>query len=318
MKLDPTASPFHFYSHAEVIALMEQEVSWRIKGLLPTYGIVLLSGDPYTGKSRLSAAMAASVVTGKPFAGLDVSKGRVVFAALEHSLGSVGRLLVSAARGVGLKELPEADFVVLRPPLDLGNDATAQLLRDQLDLFGADVVFLDSLRRLGTFDENDATQVSRVMRNLQLLADEKRCIVVLHHLSKQGRQPRGSTDLLAGSDTHFSVRRDQDALSIQVEHHEAEPWSGYVALLEAGGALQALAMSREEMQDATEADVGGAVLEFLGQHPEGATKSEVRASLKGDNHKVDLALWKLCKDGTVMKKRDGHSIRYWRNDNATK
>lgn len=83
--------------------------------------------------------------------------------------------------------------------------------------FGVDLIVLDTLSTFHSADENDATQMSRVMDNLRILqAETGAAVMFLQHRRKPGQDKtpddsnfaaRGSTAILGAVDVHLALRR---------------------------------------------------------------------------------------------------------------
>ena len=101
------------------------------------------------------------------------------------------------------------------------------------------VLFFDTLRRLGNFDENDSGAINTIKADLfdPLINELNVCIIFLHHTSKEGKNYRGSVDIEGILDTAFSIEKTdiEDGASIKIKNtkrrnNELELLSSFVSI----------------------------------------------------------------------------------------
>lgn len=192
--------------------------TWRWDGLLPQNGIAMVAGAPFSGKSVLMAAFAASTSLGLPLAGRSVEAGRVLYAKLEHRDADFKAIFLKAKKAVGGASLGGNLLITTKLNLD---DLDAVAAFDlEASRCGIDVIIIDSLRRTSRMDENKSEETAEVMARAQRLTGEgKRLVVVLHHVTKSTMSPRGSTDLLASVDSFLLLTRKDNCVTINATHH---------------------------------------------------------------------------------------------------
>jgi hypothetical protein len=208
---------------AELAQEAAKPVEWIIDGLVPVAGVVMLAGLPQVGKSRLmyAAAAARSVPQNGhgPSFPFTVRPGHTFVCALEHNIQTHLHQLDEAAKAEGLT-IEQLDATMLRPHFEILRQSNFDVLAQACDKVKADMLVLDSLRALGSFDENSSKETQAVMQRVNELA-ERRVVVVMHHLSKGSGQPRGSNALTAASDTILSMQPTALGVALKATHHDA-------------------------------------------------------------------------------------------------
>ena len=171
----------------EFLAQAYGEVRFAIKPYVPTGGVTLLYGKTRIGKSPLTWEMARCVAAGEPFFGYPVSKGRVLYLDLDTSPALVQQRL-------GLIDTPPDNFYIDFPGVRNIFHATTQ---DHLKGLQTEVqpilVILNTLRKLYSGDEKDASLPSRIYSLLQGIFGPAG-IVVVHHDRKSPTEKDASGD----------------------------------------------------------------------------------------------------------------------------
>lgn len=84
-------------------------------------------------------------------------------------------------------------------------------------------IIFDSLTRFHNKDENASSQISEVMDEFKMIADEGIGCLLIHHNKKRGKQDndtptgesaRGSCDIIASCDIHMTVNKDSSGISL--------------------------------------------------------------------------------------------------------
>jgi putative DNA primase/helicase len=175
-----------------------ERVDWLWKPYLPLGKIALLEGDPGTGKSTLTALLAAHVTTGRPFPGtMDARRepGNVLFLQCEDGLAdtTLPRLL---AIGVDVSRV-----YVLRENIAI-DDAE---LQDAVATCQPTLVVIDPLQGYlkAKLDMHRANQTRGSMEPIRLLAEKHQCtILAVRHFAKTTQEKAlyrglGSIDFVA-------------------------------------------------------------------------------------------------------------------------
>ena len=236
----PHESHFHPIAASALLAEPPEAIKWILDDYLPAGGLVLLAGKPKEGKTTLSYEIATKVAQGVPFLGRQTRQGAVLILALEEHARDVRirlhHLGASTQDGV---------FVHTGP---LAPTATAL---DEVMVFatehGVTLILIDTLSAFWKIrDENDAAEMTKVVKPLLQLARESgACVLLIHHARKSegsyGDEIRGSGALFAAVDVALIMKRHavqtQRILQAQSRYVETPSElvlelrdSGYVAL----------------------------------------------------------------------------------------
>lgn len=232
-----------FLSVKELFDTPDQPIDWIVDGIIPSVGVVMLGGEAYVGKSRLVNAIVCARTNAR--LGLSsqfpipVKPGRTLLASLEHSKPSVKRELAQACKVEGL-DGSQLDLTIMRPTFNILDPSHVDELLERCEQELIDLLFLDSFRRLGAFDEDKSKEIKFVMENLHRLTGEgrgpgkQRAVVALHHLTKSSKQLRGSGDLKAGSDTMVMLHKAGTSITLTATHHDWEEVSHNLRILKDG------------------------------------------------------------------------------------
>jgi hypothetical protein len=189
--------------------LLTRTSFYRVKGLLPAYGLVVVWGPPKCGKSFWTFDLLMHVALGWEYRGLRVKAGPVVYCALEGERG-FGRRLEAFRRKH--PESKDAPFYLMFMSLDLirDNKALVASFRAQLpEGVQPAVVAIDTLNRSLFGSESSDEDMSLYVRAADAVRDAFDCVVpVIHHCGHNGDRPRGHSSLLGAADVLIAVKRD--------------------------------------------------------------------------------------------------------------
>jgi hypothetical protein len=224
----PTAPPIEIYWHGKSY---ERPIrSWLVDELIPETGQGLASGVWGGGKTFVGIDLAASVITGTPFAGREVCRrGGVIFIAAEgaseipvrltgvvdHKLRPDGTI-----KGSDLDNLP---FAWIEECPSLKEEASFERLAaivqaaaaQMTERFGVDLVLIviDTLSAAADFsDANDAAEGQRIMNRLNALSRRTGAFVLaVDHFGKSVEGgTRGTSAKEAGADVVLAILADRD------------------------------------------------------------------------------------------------------------
>lgn len=190
-------------------------LSWIIKHVLPRAELVVLYGEPGSGKSFAALDIAACVARGVPWRGLRTKQGRVLYIAAEGRGGFLWRV-EACCRAQSIERIG-LDIITDAPNLFQGGDAKALLAqikaRGQVDL-----LVVDTLAAVTPgANENSGEDMGLVLDRCKRLARETGATVLLiHHSGKDAAKgARGWSGLKAAADAELEVLREGDLRQIR-------------------------------------------------------------------------------------------------------
>jgi len=204
----PHESNFRPIAVLHLLAEPPEEVDWVMDEYLPCEGLVLLAGKPKEGKTTLAYELAVKVALGLPFLGRNTQQSSVLILALEEHAREVKMRL----RNLGATEL--ATVYVHVGPLE----PTATVM-NTIKTFTKDhevkLILMDTLSAFWRIEnENDAAEMTKVVKPLLQLARESgACVLLIHHARKSegqyGDEIRGSGALFAAVDVALVMKRHE-------------------------------------------------------------------------------------------------------------
>jgi len=193
--------------------LLKMEISKReflIDGLLPSQGIIILSGNPGCGKSWLAIEIARviSSASSSLFNKFEAKDGSVLYIDEESNIQEMQRRW----KALGADILSFTDFTFLRG-FKIDNREEREKLLDFVSHKKYCLVIFDSLRDIHSKNENDSQQAQELIDYFRELIKMGSTVLILHHNRKESflnsKDPsqllRGSTAILAGLDCLISV-----------------------------------------------------------------------------------------------------------------
>ena len=204
---------------------------WLVEHLWGASAVGVIGGAPKCSKTWLGLDLALSVATGT--AGLGryaVSEpGPVLVYLAEDALPVVRERVAGMARQRGLELARVELHVITVPTLRLDRELHRTQLREAAQRLRPRLLLLDPLVRLHGLDENNASEVARLLAYLrQLQRQLDLAVMLVHHTRKNatggvasGQTLRGSSDLHAFGDSNLYLRRAQDRLLLSSEHRAA-------------------------------------------------------------------------------------------------
>lgn len=176
-------------------------ITWRIHNLLTSNGIVIIASPPKQFKTFVAIHAAIAISNGDAF--LDkfpTTKGRVLYVDEENGEANLIRRFKQLGDGHHTT-IPDSVYYTSFAGLKLDGINDAMVLEELIDLYKPDVVFLDSMVRFMTGDEDKASDVRVVFENLKGLLKRfpNVSFFILHHTRKGNGTKTKSLDDLRGS-----------------------------------------------------------------------------------------------------------------------
>lgn len=206
----PAGKKFEFVSFTEAAdGAMVDKARPLIKGLLDHGAMTVLYGPSNVGKTFVAMDMAYHVATGRPYAGMKVERGTVIYVAAEGGRGARQRL--RAMRDKFGVEADGVDFLLLASPVDLRRpDADLRPLVEAIRALQVPVslIVVDTLSRaLAGGDENSSVDMGYIVNHFDVLRSVTSAhLMVVHHSGKNAAAgARGHSLLRAATDTEIEV-----------------------------------------------------------------------------------------------------------------
>lgn len=202
--LDAANEPVQHYKRLDLAAPVPP-VNWIIENLVEAGIVTVLSGDGGVGKSWISMAAALAIASGQEkFIGQDVRQhGRVMVVDEEQAPDLVLQRL--AALGLKPEHIPNVDYLNFAG-VDLYNEPWKLLdeVRDTQPV----ALFIDSQSAVSIgAEENSNDDMTKLFRDAfrPLARETGTAVVILHHTTKDGYQPRGASSIRNQADQVLSI-----------------------------------------------------------------------------------------------------------------
>jgi hypothetical protein len=183
----------------ELACVEDDVIDYIVDGLVPKESLILISGAPGSFKTWLALALARAIAEGNTFLNQAVEAGAVAYIDRENPKP----VLASRLRAIGTSANLEIWPFWFDPPA-IGDPRYVELARTK------DVLVFDSLRRFHVANENAPEQMAVVWEHFRELTKFGASVLVIHHAGKaEGNYYRGSTEIPAGIDIHFSVEAEK-------------------------------------------------------------------------------------------------------------
>ena len=200
--------------------ISDTEPKFLIEGMIEQKSLALVFGRPASGKSFFAVDVAASVASGKPFQGLKVQKGDVVYIAGEGVRGLKRRFLAWAK----VHEVaPENVRVMLsRSAVNYRDENAIKKLEEELENalkrgLNPCLFVLDTLaRNYGDGDENSNEHMGKFIRVVDSFNDKFGCATLIVHHSghSDSQRGRGASSLKGALDSEFLCAKKDDAILV--------------------------------------------------------------------------------------------------------
>jgi hypothetical protein len=220
---------------------LSTEPNYRVMGILPRVGLVVVWGPPKCGKSFWTFDLVVHVALGWKYRGRKVQQGAVVYLALEGGPGFAARKEAWQQRHLADRDGVVPSFNLIDMPVDLIADHNALIedIEAQVSEIPA-IVVIDTLNRSLNGSESKDQDMAKYIRAADTIRARFGCLVVIiHHCGVEGSRPRGHTSLTGADDAQIAVYRDKDGnITVTVEHMKdgeaSEPMGSKLELVKVG------------------------------------------------------------------------------------
>lgn len=307
-------------SRIGAISPSEPGCRWLVRSLWATNAVGILAGSPRAGKTWFSLDLAVSIASGTPCLGTFPveHQGPVLLFLAEDSPESARQRVEGICQHRDLDIAALDLHLITAPALRLPLPADTQKLFATVAALKPVLLILDPFVRIHAgIDENNASEVSRLLANLRLLQrTHDVSILVVHHLRKNGRGSpgqalRGSGDLYAWTDSLATLTRPNGALQLAIEHRfdrAIDPVAIKLVTLP-NGACPHLEIDTSPSAPSESRDLAAAVLDELGKANLPMPRTTLRNHLRVNNNRLGSVLDDLAQAGRIQRSADGWSLR---------
>ncbi|MDX9893367.1 MAG: AAA family ATPase [Patescibacteria group bacterium] len=201
---------------AELMNKKFPDLEWAVEGLVPLDAVTIVSGYAGSCKTWILHNMAIAIASGQNFLGkFETSLMPVMVIDEENPERVIQRRMGLMANDFNLP----IHFKSLKG-FNIQKDGISNLMAE-CRKWGVKVIIIDSLIRTHQANENDAVEMSQVLKSYRMLSANGFTVIICHHNRKKGsdqsasnQDMRGSSDLLGAIDSHLMVNREEKIVTI--------------------------------------------------------------------------------------------------------
>lgn len=283
---------------------------WLIDSLWIKEAVGMICGAPKSCKSWLCLDMAVSIASGTDALGKfrTLRQGPVLIYLAEDNLFDVKKRIhnLCEARAIDIKGLPL--YSITAPTLRLDDDEDRRSLAAIIENIKPAFVVLDPLVRLHSLDENNASEMAKLLSFLRALQRHYSCgIALVHHATKRthsrpGLNLRGSSDLHAFGDSNIYLSREEKNIKVSIEHRSAASPEDFEMALHDEPCCHLKVTSPSVTASATIDELIIAVLKLAGTP---LTRTAIREKLRLNNQRLGCALSSMEQKKSICRDKDG-------------
>jgi RecA-family ATPase len=184
----------------EFLALPQKERQWIIEPLIPAKGIINCYGKPKTGKSFATLGMALAISNGlAEWNGFPVrTHGNVYLLQVDTPEGELyERIQCVRDAGFDVKRLFFADMTIAPYPFNILLPQHQAWLKREMERVQPVVTIIDTLREAHEGEENDSTDMKKVVNAIVAITQPSAVILVAHSKKEtQHTQMGGQPDIM--------------------------------------------------------------------------------------------------------------------------
>ena len=207
------------------------ESRYRVKGLIPYTGLVVVWGPPKCFKSFWVFDLVMHVALGWEYRGRRVQQGHAVYCAFEGQKGFEARAeAFRQQHNIVPEDLVPFHLEPVRIDLVRDHAALVAVIRDSLGEQHPAVVILDTLNRSLHGSESSDEDMGAYIKAADAIREAFDCVVIIvHHCGIDGTRPRGHTSLGGAVETQLAVERKDDKALVTVEWMKDGPEGDLIA-----------------------------------------------------------------------------------------
>lgn len=307
-------TPGTAYMASTIVGLSEESTDDDlIEGLLGRDSLLLLAGDAKTGKSVLCTNLAMSVALGKPWLGLKVKQGNVLWFCYEES----ARERAHALRPYG--ELEGVPFQIVWPMEDWLIDHYDGLgfLESSIAHLKPALIVIDPLvAATGNTDyETPGMGRNKLTKLKDLCNDHGVCVIVIHHLNKDFRsgsgysRHAGSHQLVATASADWTLTSSISSESREIRIATRSRIYGHRNLVVQSSGMTDFRMVEKSNSEVVQREV---ILDALKKgSDQGLKVPELSAETSYSEYQVRKILKALVDEAIVIQKGEAKARRYF-------
>jgi len=201
---------------SKLLAESNDTFEWLVDGIIPKEGISIIAGAPGYGKSWLLLDLAIDLSTGSKWLGKFITCPSKVMYIDEES--SKNLLRYRLRKLLNFKEL-KSDLLRINfyigEGLSFSNPKSLENLKYNIQISNSSIVIVDSLIRVHSAEENNATAMAEMFSKVKQIVREFNCTIIFaDHTRKQGfiessvdQQLRGTSEKMAAIDSSLVLNR---------------------------------------------------------------------------------------------------------------
>jgi len=199
------------FEHSDLVKLPKKE--WLVKDLFGSKDIVVLYGQPSTGKTFVAIDLMMKAIDGQKFANVFEATRPLTVAMVVGEGGTSIRDRLLAAYNNTFCDGKNHNYTIFANGLQFYEDDDGEEIdsfvrewkqrkQTHLDLLIVDTYAMSTIGA----DENSSKATGKVLGNARKIADALGCaIMFVHHTTKNGNSERGSSALRAAADMMIEV-----------------------------------------------------------------------------------------------------------------
>jgi hypothetical protein len=199
------------------------DVPYLIEDLFPRRGLVVIWGKVKTFKSTWVLDAFLHVARGRPYRGLRVQQGRIVYAVFEGSHGYRNRI-EALRRHYEIPTDEVVPFHLMPASINLIKERRLLITEIKAQLAGRGItnppigVVLDTLNRSLTGSESSDEDMGNYIKAADELREQFDCLVpIVHHCGHDETRPRGHSSLMGAIDGQIKIDRPERGISMTAE-----------------------------------------------------------------------------------------------------
>lgn len=212
------------FKHGNDYLQKKQAVKWLIKGWVPKSGLMMIYGEPGSGKSFIALDMMLSISTSKPaWHGCRIApiEGCIIYLCGEGDEGNSQRISAwIKEKNNGVKET--GPIFIGSSPLNLDEERVVENLVEKIlkeAKMTPCLIVIDTLNMYFSGEENNARDARNFIRGCQRMSQKFEALVmIIHHTGKSREmrnEARGSSAFHASMDSEILVTRYEGNVSLE-------------------------------------------------------------------------------------------------------